>query len=209
VPPSNPFASRYFQPGAIPFLFPDPALESRLVDRIAEAQPGRCAIVGPHGSGKSTLVAHLERVPSLRQLYPALQSVRLSSNDPSRARRSHTLSRIQAHNLLIVDGFEQFSTWEQAFLRSMASLRRCRLLVTAHAPLHRFETIWETTINPKIETYVLQTILAKHPNTPMQAVMASEGWQRSRARHPMNLRETLFDMYDWYRDTVDAKNREE
>jgi hypothetical protein len=37
-------------------------------------------------------------------------------------------------------------------------------------------------------------------------LLQSDAWKTSRDRHGSNLRESLFDMYDWWRDTVDAQN---
>jgi hypothetical protein len=65
---SNPFCSRFLQPGSIPFCFRGTESISQLADRIRaprgkratrgiKAQTAlRLSIVGPHGSGKSTLL---------------------------------------------------------------------------------------------------------------------------------------------------------
>jgi hypothetical protein len=64
----NPFATRYVHPGAIPWLVPttdqgpqpaDARFFARLVDRFENECQRRAAIVGPHGTGKSTLLEHL------------------------------------------------------------------------------------------------------------------------------------------------------
>ncbi len=52
----NPFATRFTQPGAIPYQFPpDVSLES-LATKFFFQHHGRAAIVGPHGSGKTSLL---------------------------------------------------------------------------------------------------------------------------------------------------------
>lgn len=52
----NPFATRFTQPGAIPYQFPpDVSLES-LANKFFHQHRGRAAIVGPHGSGKTSLL---------------------------------------------------------------------------------------------------------------------------------------------------------
>jgi (2Fe-2S) ferredoxin len=52
----NPFATRFTQPGAIPYHFPtDVSLES-LATQFFHQHRGRAAIVGPHGSGKTSLL---------------------------------------------------------------------------------------------------------------------------------------------------------
>jgi hypothetical protein len=61
---SNPFATRFTRPGAIEYLFPAGQSAASLVAQLAD-QGWWGEIVGPHGSGKSTLVATL--VPALRE----------------------------------------------------------------------------------------------------------------------------------------------
>ena len=61
VPPSagsNPFATRFIQPAAMPYRFPEGHVASELVDRLQRAD-WNGQIVGPHGSGKSTLLETL------------------------------------------------------------------------------------------------------------------------------------------------------
>src|SRR5205809_770947 len=60
---SNPFATRFIRPGAIPFLFLDGNSAAAIVERL-KANNWRGQIMGEHGSGKSTLVATL--VPVLK-----------------------------------------------------------------------------------------------------------------------------------------------
>src|SRR5688572_1019538 len=56
---SNPFATCWTRPGAIPFQFSDGESTTSLIARF-ESQRWRGAIVGPHGSGKSTLLESLK-----------------------------------------------------------------------------------------------------------------------------------------------------
>ena len=61
---SNPFSTRYIRPGAIVYQFAEGDSAAAMIDRLT-ACGGRAQIIGPHGSGKSTLVATL--IESLRQ----------------------------------------------------------------------------------------------------------------------------------------------
>ena len=98
---SNPFATRWTQPGACPFLFPGEMTIHQLAIQLRQQQ-GWGQIVGPHGSGKSTLLAtlvpELERPPSHIACYRLHQGQRqlpVSFQDPD----------LQRCNQVIVDGF--------------------------------------------------------------------------------------------------------
>ncbi len=53
--PSNPFATRFVRPGAMPFLFRDGQTARLLIDALNDCG-WQAAIVGPHGTGKTTLL---------------------------------------------------------------------------------------------------------------------------------------------------------
>ncbi len=141
-PLSNPFATRFICPGATPYHFQasgrlntsgrlrsgnrwvDPwgqeqeqAIE-QLVSALKRSQCG--AIIGPHGSGKSTLIATIE--PRLRQEFRAL--------------RSHTLrdeGTVEVIDLRKREGAEQTETgmvameraWSGMAWRAWARRHRC------------------------------------------------------------------------------------
>lgn len=52
----NPFATRFTQPGAIPYQFPPAVNSESLATKFFHEHHGRAAIVGPHGSGKTSLL---------------------------------------------------------------------------------------------------------------------------------------------------------
>lgn len=205
---SNPFSAKYFQPGAIAYRFPNADAEHELLRCILEDRLPRMAIVGPHGSGKSTLVAHLLASPALQERYPAPSHWRLSSSTARLARIRAAWAAPVRQNLVVIDGFEQFPRWQQRMLQSLAAFRRSRLLVTSHSPVAGFPTLWMTTVDPLTEQYVIEHLLGDRSPGLAPSLLASPEWLASRKTHGMNLRESLFDMYDWYRDTVDAKNRQ-
>lgn len=55
----NPFATRYVRPGQLAWIGDGPHSLSKLVDTFTLELHCRAAIVGPHGTGKSTLLAHM------------------------------------------------------------------------------------------------------------------------------------------------------
>lgn len=63
---SNPFATRYVAPGALPWIPPLQQSLPELAIRFQQELGRRAAIIGPHGSGKSTLLTQL--VPLLGEL---------------------------------------------------------------------------------------------------------------------------------------------
>jgi energy-coupling factor transporter ATP-binding protein EcfA2 len=99
---SNPFATCWTRPGAIPFRFGDGQSAAALVSQLA-AQNGWGQIIGPHGSGKTTLLATLA---------PLLEE----------ARRAVT----------IVDGYERLGRIARWRLRRRCRREGVGLLVTSH-----------------------------------------------------------------------------
>jgi hypothetical protein len=72
-----------------------------------------------------------------------------------------------------------------------------------------FQTLWETRVDPHVESHVIECLLANvaakdgGPSSVISDLLQSPHWAVSRQKHQENLRESLFDMYDWWQATVD------
>lgn len=201
---TNPFCTRYFQPGSIPFFFHPPMTLDSLVQSISQSSSPRVAIVGPHGSGKSTLLAHITQHPALSASNGSICQIRFQAGE-SMGYRWRAIRQVPNTRLLVVDGWEQMDSVLQWFTRARAKARGIRILATAHALPVRFTEIWRTRIDTTIEQHVLTYMLRDFGKVGTTHVTRSQAWQQSRQRHGENLRESLFDMYDWYRDQVDVE----
>ena len=221
---SNPFCSRFLQPGRIPFCFPGTESISQLADRIRaplgkgaprgnSAQAAlRLSIVGPHGSGKSTLLHQLcQELRGNRQNNGLSDSglVVLHSSSNKLAALRAILGRIHRDQWCLIDGYEQIPRWAQLLLVAWAKPRGVALCVTAHRLPWMFQTLWETRVDAHVESHVIECLLANvaakdsGPSSVISDLLQSPHWAVSRQKHQENLRESLFDMYDWWQATVD------
>ena len=126
---SNPFATRFTRPDAMPFLFPEGVDADTLLARLRHFN-WRAAIVGPHGVGKSTLLYTL--IPMIEQ---AGREVRYVALHDGERRLPPEVFRHCSHDRpvqLVVDGYEQLAPWRRWALRSWTVWHRVGLLVTAH-----------------------------------------------------------------------------
>ncbi len=117
--PSNPFCTRFVRPGAVAYRFA--ADQSGQLDSIVKRIKGvrHGLIIGPHGSGKSTLIHSL--LPILRREYPNVVCCQLcDSKSPhpidrlrqaqgQRRQLQHCLRQLNHQDLLIIDGIEQLT----------------------------------------------------------------------------------------------------
>jgi GTPase SAR1 family protein len=145
----------------------------------------RGAIVGPHGSGKTTLVEDLRSrldEAGLPTIYVQLwaDKRRLSRGDWSRLAAART-----SRPIVLLDGAEQLSPlrWLQLLLR----VRKCRgLIVTVHRP-GRLPTLVETTTSPDLLRRIATSL------DPGQDLGDAEDLH---ARYAGNLRDALRELYD-------------
>lgn len=189
---SNPFATRFVRPGAIPFEFP-PGLDARRLLARLEAQGWRGAIVGPHGSGKSTLLAAL--LAELRNAGHSVAAVSLHEGQRRLGPCTPLLERPDGdrrQTLLAIDGYEQLGLVSRWLVQRQCRRRDIGLLVTTHRP-SGLPTLFETRPTAELAARLADRLLGGHapPSWP-QAV------ERSFQAHRGNLREVLFDLYDLY-----------
>lgn len=180
VPRVNPFSTRFVEPAAVPYLFPDGVTAADLVRRLAESGD-RGQIVGPHGSGKSTLLAAL--LPHLTGRH-----VRLNEAEPT---LPADVWELPAEHLLVIDGFEQLGYRTRRRLR----YRPGGLLVTAHRPMG-LPTLYRTDVPAETAARVVDRLL------PPDGRGLLDGYDlvaRLRARRG-SLREVLFELYDRWED---------
>ncbi len=141
----NPFSTERVE--ALAFRFPAGVTWPTLLARCAESGY-RCAIVGPPGSGKSTLIAQLAPQLAERGFTPRLFHLDAESR---RAHRDAVLAEVRhmrAPDLLLVDGAEQLNTREWLILRSaIDSLAGC--IITQHRT-GRLATLLETGTTPAL-----------------------------------------------------------
>ena len=181
---SNPFATRYIRPGAQDYIFPPGSSAEQLVETLR--QNNWCGqIIGPHGSGKSTLVA---------AIIPALQSAgRNVIHYPSAI-------QLDATTQLVVDGYEQLSWLQRRSLVQRCKKFQAGLLVTAHRDMH-LPTLVLTEPSLELTRAVVARLLAAGSDS-ITADEIADAYQQTGG----NIRETLFKLFDVYQERSHRSN---
>jgi hypothetical protein len=192
APPSriaNPFATCWTNPAAIPFHFPNDVTAQGLVNKLM-AQQWRGAIVGPHGSGKSTLVEALK--PSLRDVGRTIRTIALHDGQRRLPRDFIHTCTATPGSIAIVDGYEQLA-WSARFnLARRLRAANAGLLITSHAPV-RIPTLIQLTPTRALVEELVNELCHNRTTTITRADIAA-----SHACHGSNVREILFDLYDLF-----------
>ncbi len=209
-PLDNPFATRWVTPGAIRYHFPKGDSLPELLARIAEHE-GRGAIIGPHGTGKSTLIATVASDCERRGIAVSV----LRTHDGGQPSLSSILSaaRDVTGGLLIVDGFEALAALVRRATSWACRYQRCGLLVSSHASTF-LPTVMETASSLRIATRLARRLWqhsqhraarpthdteplarwspAAATDLPLTAACIRHCYQESAG----NLREFFFHLYD-------------
>lgn len=185
---SNPFATRHTRPGAVPPLDPTGAPLDVGVVLVALERHRRVAIVGPHGTGKSTLLAAL--ADTLAADRRPAEVVRL------RRRKDALLllgavGRGAADATLLVDGWERLGRPMTLIITAIARLRGRRMVVTTHRA-----NGMPVAVRTAGTLRLLTAIVARLPDH--DALITGDDLSDAFARHGENLRDALGDLYDRY-----------
>jgi hypothetical protein len=185
----NPFATRFLKPGALPFIFAGDLNTAVLVDRLRRSGWWG-QIVGPHGCGKSALLASL--VPAIEEAGRKTLLVALHNSRRRLPGDLRTALRIDAPTVIVVDGFEQLSRFNRFRLKRFCRRGGQGLLVTAHAAVGLPDVFRAT---PDLTT--VQRVVERLQRGHAAHVTAEDVAERL-PQHAGNVRETLFDLYDLY-----------
>ena len=185
----NPFCTRRVRPGALPYLFAAGQSAAGLVDRLR--QNGWWGqITGPHGSGKSALLAAL--VPALEEAGRQPLAVGLHDRQRRLPIDPDGKAALHASSLLVVDGYEQLGRFSRFRVKRLCRRRGSGLLVTAHAPVG-FAGLCQTAPDLELTRRIVDQLQHDHP-----ALVTADDVAAAFARQAGNLRETLFELYDLY-----------
>ena len=147
----------------------------------------RGAVVGPHGSGKTTLIEELRD----RLIAQGIPVALLNLNEQTRGRNQQLaddwLRETPADTILILDGAEQLNAWRwRRFERRTRAHRG--LIITTHAP-GRMPTLYGCESSPQIfESLLSELSQDAQPNPQTVATLFQE--------HHGNIRECLRALYD-------------
>ena len=185
----NPFSTRHVRPGAMAYLFPRGQSEGSLLGRLEE-NGWWGQIVGPHGSGKSALLAAL--MTALEEAKRPTLLVELHDGQRSLGKDSWPPLDPPPGALVIVDGYEQLGLLARWRLKRRCRRSRLGLLVTAHASVGLPDLVRTAAGLDTVERIVTQ-LLGEDASR-----ISREEIHRRFTLHQGNVRETLFDLYDLY-----------
>jgi energy-coupling factor transporter ATP-binding protein EcfA2 len=194
---SNPFSTKYFQPGAIEYEFFGKEYWDSFT-RSCRNSHGCSLIVGPHGTGKSTLLMTLKKRLENAEADISVTSLFLHDNGRSAQDFVRSLPSWKRADMLLLDGFEQLSLMRRFQVVAYACCYRKPVIATSHRPFPGCKVIWRTYVDQNTEQWVIQRLLGERDSTSVESALASQEWKESRTKHKQNLRESLFDMYDWW-----------
>ncbi len=184
--PANPFTTRHTRPGMIPPL--DPAGRPLdVADLLAEIRrQGAACIEGPHGTGKSTLLAALvaEAVAGGRQA--AIWRLDRLRDAWAVAR---ALLQARAGSLVCLDGWEAIASPGRWLVRLLARRRGVALVVTSHRPSGLPLVIRTAGSLP-----LLEAIVGRLPSAG--GLIDRADLEAACQAQAGNLREALLDLYD-------------
>ncbi|MBN2578323.1 MAG: hypothetical protein JXB10_04970 [Pirellulales bacterium] len=195
LPEDNPFSTRRIRPGALRFLFPPGESVEQLIARLEENR-GWGQIIGPHGSGKSALLATL--IPALKAAGWHVVLFTLHDGQRKLPPPLPQLPECDPPRLLAVDGYEQLARWERLKIRRLCRKHAWGLLVTAHGPVN-LPDLYRLEPTPALARRVVDELTG-----PRQNIVPEELLKRLYAEHRGDLRELLFSLYDHYEQLCKA-----
>lgn len=186
----NPFATRFTRPGAIPYLYPPGQSAETLLETL-QKNNWQGEIIGPHGSGKSSLLAEL--LPRISEAGRKVVPISLHQGDRTLPVSKSDVKTWNSQTQVVVDGYEQLSWWSKRRLQAWVKSARAGLLITAHQPMGLPPLF---TTQPSLELaqqIVAQLVKDKSDGT---GALSYEEVAAAFATHGANLREMLFSLYD-------------
>ncbi|HEY2761739.1 MAG TPA: hypothetical protein VGI75_13375, partial [Pirellulales bacterium] len=210
---SNPFSTKYVRPGALPFQFTVTVDADSLVGDLRK-NGWRGAVVGPHGSGKSTFLATF--IPALQAAGVCTYLIALHDGQrhlpdncplsiPSSARRFppaeiagqfHPLNRtVLLPTLFIIDGFEQLSPFQRWRVVYRTRRQGHGLLVTVHRDRSagKLPILFRTTPDLQtLEQLVAHLLIDCHASHHIGRNDIAVAYQTASG----NLREAIFKLFD-------------
>ncbi len=187
-PGENPFSTRNVRPGAIAYVFPMGLDPEALLARLAH-HDWRGAIVGPHGTGKSALLATF--IPAIQRSGRSVVHYELHDRQ-RRLPKTPVPPKDSKDVVIVVDGYEQLSWWNRTRLQQHCRRKEWGLLVTSHQELG-LPTLIRTSVDAELACRLVHAMLP-----PGDKTISDTDVTRAFARHDGNLRETLFTLYDLY-----------
>lgn len=186
---TNPFSTCFTKPGAIPFRFVDETVIESLVTKLIQLDwIGQ--ILGPHGSGKSTLIKSL--IPLICRQCHLVVIHQQDSKREVYLELKEKIAESNSQHLIVIDGFEQLSSWRRSRLIHACKRRQVGLLVTAHQSVG-LPVLYEMPISLSLFRAVVDQLL-----TGAEIRLTPGTIGKAYQRFQPNLREALFSLYDEY-----------
>ncbi len=189
---TNPFATRWVRPGALPYQFPSGADAAAVVRQLRERDWRGC-IIGPHGSGKSALLATL--IPEIERSGWAVRSITLHDGQRHLPAGFVRPTGNETQGVFVVDGYEQLGWRARRQLNHSCRRMGWGLLITAHgdAAAARFPVLFRTSADLATVQQLIERHLPPHGNLIQSDEMAA-----AFQTHGGNVREAFFALYDLF-----------
>lgn len=156
-----------------------------MLARLAAAH-WRGAIVGPHGTGKTTLLEELARQLASRGFVPRAFTLRGETSRQAKRDLLAAVRSLKSPDFLLLDGAEQLSTREWLTLHG-ASAACAGCVLTLHRA-GRLPTIFETAPTPALLKSLTAALSPRDVSTAESRSLF--------ARHHGDLRACLRELYD-------------
>ena len=208
----NPFSTKFTRPGSLPYLFKDPDHIGHILNKLEKNQfLGQ--IVGPHGSGKTTLARHLSglfddqfkvaRFLTIRTPTKPFQNLEMVEQTEGGVREIDELTnqmfieQVSSINPLrtiyFVDGWGQVESYHRRIFVENCKNNRFGLVVTVHRKRSQLPVICEVQSDFEIFTRIVRhlqrnSIIELNGGLVREAYVAAAG----------NFREAFMQLYDDY-----------
>lgn len=195
----NPFSTKFWTPGTIPFQFSEESKEDDEtkwdINVLIEQKINYGSImqiVGSHGSGKSTLLRTL-----LQHLEQQHFVIRLEELNDRRHKLLPDFLPVGHDRKMfyMIDGYEQLSFWERFRLRFQKWDLTGGLLLTTHKPVFGIPILYRTT--PQFELFIkLVRELTKTYSATYSHSFGTTELYEIYHRAGGNFRTAFFELYD-------------
>ena len=186
----NPFSTKMVRPGSIAYRLPAGWTISRLADQL-EALGWWGQVIGPHGTGKSTLLVEL-----LRELRSRGRDCISFRGSQSRRWPRGEAAAWNRRTQIVFDGFEQLCLPSQIWLMWRCQRVGAGLLVTTHRSVG-LSTLWKSGVSDALACELVNELTAEYTG-----VIEPDEVAAAMSLHGGNLREVFFDLYDRFEERI-------